>query len=185
MINDLMREKYEVDIVLNNSGAFRGKKVYIKGDITNTMLKEIDEFGNYAYLLTLKGKYIKAILEHSAANYDEGGFMQVSGIKYKITLPKKLQKMEGEKIVQAGERVSEIKILKDQQWVDIDTQKEYTILSNSFIAQKGGDGYFWFQKYGTNFQNTYATFYSIMAEEAGEKKELTPKNQDGRIVVIH
>ncbi len=94
--------------------------MYVKGDITNTMLKEIDEFGNYAYLLTLKGKYIKDILEHSAANYDEGGFMQVSGIKYTITLPKKLQKMEGEKIIQVGERVSEIKVLQDNQWVELD-----------------------------------------------------------------
>ena len=185
MINDLMREKYKVDIVLNNAGAFRGKKVYQKGDITNTMLKAIDEFGNYAYLLTLKGKYIKPILEHSAANYGEGGFMQVSGLKYTVLLPKKLQKIKDESIVEEGERVTEIKVLYENKWVDVEMDKEYTILSNSFIAQKGGDGYFWFHKYGTDFQNTYATFYSIMAEEAGEKKELTPKEKDGRIVVIH
>ena len=185
MVNDLMREKYQVDIVLNNAGAFRGKKVYAKGDITNTMLKAIDEFGNYAYLLTLKGKYLKPILEHSAANYGEGGFMQVSGLKYTVLLPNKLQKIKDEKIIQVGERVTEIKVFQNEKWVDVDEEKEYTILSNSFIAQKGGDGYFWFHKYGTDFQNTYATFYSIMAEEAGEKKELTPKDPDGRVVVIH
>lgn len=185
MVNDLMREKYKVDMVLNNAGAFRGKKVYQKGDITNTMLKAIDEFGNYAYLLTLKGKYLKPILEHSAANYNEGGFMQVSGIKYTVLLPKKLQKIKDKKIIQEGERVTEIKVLQNKEWVDVDVNKDYTILSNSFIAQKGGDGYFWFNSYGTDFQNTYATFYSIMAEEAGEKKELTPKDKDGRIVVIH
>jgi len=185
MVNDLMRKKYEVDIVLNNAGAFRGKKLYPAGDITNTMLKEIDEFGNYAYLLTIEGKYLKPILEHSAAQYGKGGFMQVSGIKYTVVLPNTMQKTEGETVVRKGERVTEIKILENGKWVDVNPKKHYTVVSNSFIAQKGGDGYFWFPKYGTDFQNTYATFYSIMAEEVDEKKELTPKAPDGRIMVIH
>jgi len=185
MVNDLMREKYHVDIVLNNAGAFRGKKIYPEGNITNTMLKEVDEFGNYAYLLTLKGKYLKPILEHSAAEYKKGGFMQVSGLKYTVVLPNKMQKIKDGKIVQKGERVTEIKVLQDGKWIDVDPKKEYTVLSNSFITQKGGDGYFWFNKYGTDAQNTYATFYSIMAEEIDEKKELTPGEKDGRIVVVH
>jgi len=185
MVNDLMRKKYDVNIVLNNAGAFRGKKVYPKGNITNTMLHEIDEFGNYAYLLTLQGKYLKPILEHSAAEYGEGGFMQVSGLKYTIHLPNTPQKTKEDKVIQKGERVTEIKILQDGKWVDVDPEREYTILSNSFITQKGGDGYFWFLKYGTDEQNTYATFYSIMAEEVDEKKELTPNERDGRITVLH
>ena len=185
MVNDLMREKYHVDIVLNNAGAFRGKKIYPEGNISNTMLKEIDEFGNYAYLLTLKGKYLKPILEHSAAEYKKGGFMQVSGLKYTIVLPNKVQKIKDEKIVQKGERVTEIKVLENGKWVEVDPKKEYTVLSNSFITQKGGDGYFWFNTYGTDEQNTYATFYSIMAEEIDEKKELTPGEKDGRLTVIH
>jgi len=184
MVNDLMRKKYDVDIVLNNAGAFRGKKRYPAGEITNTMLKEIDEFGNYAYLLTIEGKYLKPILEHSAAQYGKGGFMQVSGLKYTVVLPNTMQRTDGEKVVRKGERVTEIKVLENGKWVDVDPKRHYTIVSNSFIAQKGGDGYFWFPKYGTDFQNTYATFYSIMAEEVGEKKELTPKERDGRIKVI-
>jgi len=185
MVNDLMRKKYKVDVVLNNAGAFRGKKLYEKGNITNTMLKEIDEFGNYAYLLTLKGQYISEILEHSAAQYKKGGFMQVSGLKYRVELPKKIQKIKDEKIVVHGERVTEAKILQNGKWVEIDPEKEYSVLTNSFIALKGGDGYYWFKKYGTDPQNTYATFYSIMAEEVDEKKELTPKEKDGRIMVMH
>jgi len=185
MINDLMRKKYKVDIVLNNAGAFRGKKLYEKGDISNTMLKEIDEFGNYAYLLTMKGKYISEMLEHSAAEYKNGGFMQVSGLKYTVDLPKKVQKTDNEKIIIKGERVTEAKVLQEGKWVEIEPDKEYTVLTNSFIALKGGDGYYWFTKYGTDAQNTYATFYSIMSEEVDEHKELTPNKKDGRIVVIH
>ncbi len=185
MINDLLRHKYKVDVVLNNAGTFRGKKVYEKGDITNTMLKEIDEFGNYAFILMLKGKYIRDILEKSAANYGKGGLMHASGLKYTITLPKQLQKVKGGKVVQKGERVTEAKILQNGKWVEIDPQKEYTVLTNAYVAQQGGDGYFWFAKYGTGFQNTYATLASIMSEEVDEHKELTPKEKDGRITVIH
>jgi len=185
IINDLLRNKYKVDVVLNNAGTFRGKKVYEKGDVTNTMLKEIDEFGNYAFILTLKGEYVQAILEQSAANYGRGGLMHASGLKYTIKLPNKLQKVEGGKVVQKGERVIEAKILQNGKWVEIDPKKEYSVLTNAYIAQQGGDGYFWFSTYGTHFQNTYATLASIMAEEVYEHKELTPKDKDGRLVIIH
>jgi 5'-nucleotidase len=149
------------------------------------MLKAIDEFGNYAFILTLKGKYIKPLLETSAANYGHGGLLHPSGLKYTITLPKQVQKVKDEKVIQKGERVTDIKVWENGKWVEIDDNKEYSILTNSFIAQKGGDGFFWFSKYGTDFQNTYATFYSIMSEEVDEKKELTPKEKDGRLVVVH
>jgi 5'-nucleotidase len=185
MINDLLRDKYKVDIVVNNAGAFRGKKVYPAGDITNTMLKAIDEFGNYAYMLTMEGKYIKPLLETSASHYGDGGLLHASGLKYTIVLPNKIQKIENDTVIQEGERVKDIKVLQNGQWVDLDPNKKYTMLTNAFIAQKGGDGFFWFKKYGTDFQNTYATFYSIMSEEVDEKKELTPKNKDGRLIVIH
>jgi len=81
-------------------------------------------------------------------------------------------------------RVIEAKIKQNGKWIDIEDNKEYKVLTNAFIALKGGDGYYHFKKYATNPQNTYATFYSIMAEELNEKKELTPKEIDGRIKII-
>lgn len=185
MVNDLMREKFKVDIVLNNAGAFRGGKVYSGGNITDTMLKEIDEFANYAYMLNLKGKYIKEILERAASQYNEGGFMQVSGLKYHITLAKQLQKIKDRKIVQKGERVDSIEVLLEDKWMPLDEKKDYTVLSNSFIVNHEGDGYYWFKKYGTEMKNTYTTFYSIMAEHIHHHKVLTPKKKDGRLKVIH
>jgi len=97
LINDLLKEKYKVDIVLNNAGTFRGKKRYPKGKITNKMLHEVDEFGNYAFILTLKGQYLKPLLETSAANYGRGGFLHPSGLKYTIDLSKPMQKIKDEK----------------------------------------------------------------------------------------
>jgi len=185
MINDMMREKFEVDIVLNNSGAFRGGKIYKAGQVTDRMLKEIDEFRQYAYILKLEGKYLKPIVEWSAANYGEGGFLQISGIKYRVTLSKQPQIMSGEKIVKEGERVDNIKVYIDGKWQPIDDDRVYTILSNSFIVKRGGDGYFWFKKYGKELKNTYASFYSIMADFLYEKRVITPNEKDGRIELIH
>jgi len=185
MINDLMRKKFKVDMVLNNAGAFRGGKVYPEGNITDTMLKEIDEFSNYAYMLKLKGKYIREILERSASQYDEGGLMQVSGLKYRITLPRQLQKIKERKIVQKGKRVDNIKVLIDNKWVPLDEKRSYTVLSNSFIVNHEGDGYFWFKKYGTDMKNTFTTFYSIMAEYIDNNKVLSPYGKDGRLKIVH
>ncbi len=183
MINDLLKEQFEVDIVLNNSGAFRGKKIYPAGDITDEILREIDEFGNYAYIFSLKGKYLKEILEHSAANYGEGGFLQVSGLRYEIDLRETPQKIEGEKIFQKGERVKKIEIYQNGEWKDVEDEKTYKILSNDFLVNHGGDGYFWFKKYGEDFQNTFTTFYSIMASYLEKYGELTPPEKDERIVI--
>ncbi len=185
MVNDLMREKFKVDIVLNNAGAFRGSKIYAKGDVTDTMLKEIDEFANYAYMLKLKGKYFKEILERSAASYGEGGFMQVSGLKYRITLSKQEQKIKEGNVIKAGKRVDHIQVLEEGEWVPLNKEKVYTILSNSFIVTHEGDGYFWFKKHGTDLVNTYATFYSIMAESIDTQKVLSPKAKDGRLKIVY
>lgn len=185
LVNDLMKEKFKVDIVLNNAGAFRGKKIYPEGNITDEMLKAIDEFGNYAYRLELKGKYLKPILERSAAGYGDGGLMHASGLKYRIILPKTVQKIKDKKVILEGSRVEDIKILENQKWVNIKPEKIYTIMSNSFIVQNEGDGYYWFNKYGSNFQNTYTTFYSIMAETIEAKKVLTPNDKDGRLKIEH
>ena len=185
MINDMMRKKFGADIILNNGGAFRGNKIYKPGPVTDRMLKEIDEFRQYAILLKLKGKYLKDILEWSAASYGEGGFLQPSGIRYRITLPKQPMIKKGENITKPGERVDNIQVLIDGKWQAIDPEREYKIVSNSFMVEKGGDGYFWFKKYGSDMKNTYASFYSIMADFLNDKKVLTPGKPDGRIEVVH
>ncbi len=185
MINDMMRKQFKVDIVLNNGGAFRGNKIYKPGPVTDNMLKEIDEFRQYAYTLKLKGKYLKDILEWSAANYGEGGFLQPSGIRYRITLPKQPMIKKDETIIKKGERVDKIQVFIDSKWQAVDPEYDYTILSNSFMVTDGGDGYFWFKKYGSDLKNTYSTFYSIMADYLYEKKVLTPGKPDGRIEVVH
>ena len=184
MINDLFRTHFNAQIALNNAGAFRGKRIYPAGNITDVMLDEIDQFKNCAMLFKLKGKYLKEILEHSAANYGKGGFLQVSGIRYKINLAKSPQITKDEKVIQKGNRVEKIEIFENGDLKPVDPEKEYTIISNSFLVERAGDGYFWFQKYGTDFENTYTTFSSLMACYLKKYGKLTPKGIDGRIEII-
>jgi 5'-nucleotidase len=191
LINDLLQEKFLVDIVMNNAGAFRGKKVYPPGDITDTMLHEIDEFSNNVYIMEIEGKYLRQILEHSAANYARGGLMQVAGIFYTIDLSKQAQKIEQKNdgtwiVTQAGNRVTQVNIKnKDGILLPLDESKKYKVLSNAYLVNHAGDGYFWFDKYGTNPKNTYTTFYTIMAEYVEKYTTLDPKPLDGRLKILN
>lgn len=188
LVNDLMRRKFNADIALNNAGAFRGGKVYPAGAVTDAMLKEIDEFGNYAFILEIQGKYLKDILERSAACFDEGGLLHPSGLRYSIDLKKTAQKLSTDRqmdVAVAGERVSDIEVLDSAgKWTALDIEKTYRVLSNSYIVNQEGDGYFWFKRYGKNPNNTYSTFYSILADFAQEKGVLNPGKPDKRLRII-
>jgi len=189
LINDLLRDKFAVDIVMNNAGAFRGKKVYPPGNITDTMLHEIDEFSNNAYMMSMEGKYLRQILEHSAALYGEGGLMQVSGIRYTINLSKQAQVINhdnnGRWVMKTpGERVSKITIVdKEGKQSPLDDKKIYKVLSNAYLVTHAGDGYFWFDKYGKDPKNTYTTFYTVMASYLETHKIMNPKPLDGRLKI--
>jgi 5'-nucleotidase len=190
LINDRMREKFGVDIVLNNAGAFRGRGVYKAGPVTDVMFEEIDEFRNDAYLFDLEGRYILPILERSAASFGEGGLLHVSGLKYTIDLTRPAQVIsrseDGTWTVDVpGERVTDVQVLQDDgTWAPVDPDHTYRVLANSFLVAHEGDGYFWFKKHLSNLENTYSTFYSIMAEIAANEGVLNPEPPDDRMTVL-
>lgn len=190
LVNDRMRDKFGVDIVLNNAGAFRGKKVYEPGPVTDVMLRSIDEFANDAIMLTLDGSLLKPILERSAANFCEGGLMHASGLRYAIDITKTAQAIGQDEngawtVTVPGERVTDIQVeAPDGTWHAVDPNAEYRVLSNSFIISKGGDGYFWFSRYGRDKENTYSTFYSILEEIVNNEGVLDPEPPDGRLSVM-
>jgi len=189
LVNDLMREKFGPEIVLNNAGAFRGKKVYPAGAVTDRMLQEIDEFSNYAYVMEIEGRYLLEVLERSAACYGEGGLLHASGLRYAVDLARQPQVLGGEPksglfVETPGERVTRAEVATaDGGWTALDPARVYTVLSNSFIVRHGGDGYFWFAKHGKNLRNTYSTFASILAELATSEGVLNPGEPDGRLDV--
>jgi len=189
LINDSMREKFRVDMVLNNAGAFRGKRVFEPGPVTDVMLRSIDEFGNDAIMFTIEGRRLKQILERSAASFGEGGLLHASGLRYVIDLsrtPQEIGQNEagGWSVVVQGQRVSDIQVeAEDGSWEPLDPESEYRVLSNSFLVDKSGDGYFWFGEYGRDMENTYSTFYSILEEIVNGEGVLNPGPPDGRLKV--
>ncbi|MBU0946134.1 MAG: bifunctional metallophosphatase/5'-nucleotidase [Proteobacteria bacterium] len=189
MINDLILDKFQVDFVLNNAGAFRGNKEYPPGPITDTMLHEIDEFENDVYLLKIKGKYLYPILEHSAALVDQGGFLQVAGLRLSINPGKRAQEIsqrgEDWQVVKPGERIIEAQIRnRDGSYGPIEAEKEYALATNAYLAQNEGDQYYWFKKYGRDQVNTYTTLYSLLAEKLNTSQVLNPPPPDGRIRLL-
>ena len=186
MVNDLIREKFKVDLVLINGGAFRGNNTYPPGVITDSMLRQIDSFENDVYLLKMKGKYIREVLEHSATNIGRGGFLQVAGIRIIINsvgLPQKItQKHNKWQVSQPGNRLLTIRVLNHNgRYVPLEPEKMYSLATISYLARTAGDKYFWFKRYGHDQVNTYTTLYSLMAEKLSRDKVLNPPSQDQRI----
>jgi phosphoenolpyruvate synthase/pyruvate phosphate dikinase len=151
---------------------------------TATFVKSVYKFGNSA----AEGDgSMKNLLGGKGANLEEMSLMGIPvppGFTITTEACTTYQK-EGEKVVVKGSRVKDIRVLEEDKWVALDPNKTYSILTNSFIALKGGDGYFWFKKYGSDFKNTYETFYSIMANAVQRRGELTPQERDGRLIVVH
>ncbi len=184
LITDTIRTKFKVDIVLYNGGSFRGNSTYSPGPVTDTMLAEIDEFENNVYLMTMQGKYIRQILEHSASLIGGGGFLQVSGIQFTIDTGAQPQKLTDLGIAQAGNRIKDIRILSpDGPWQPLNPEHNYRLASNDFLVKLEGDRYYWFKQYGRDIHNTYSTMGSVMTDYFRTHKIVNPVGPDGRITI--
>ena len=149
----------ENPIALINGGTVRGNQIYPKGPITYGELLNIHPFSNTIYEVTLSGKDLLTVLELSASairvkddgssdieRVAEGGFLQVSGLRFVIDL--KGRPFCGEydgrslkRVIFPGERVHDVMIRKNGSWVKVDPAQDYTVLVTSWTAS-GGDGYY-------------------------------------------
>ena len=150
-------------IALVNGGTVRGNQIYPKGPVTYGQLLNIHPFSNTIYEVTLSGKDLLTVLELSASairvtgdgstdteRVAEGGFLQVSGLRFVIDL--KGRPFCGEydgrnikRIIFPGERVRDVMVRENGAWVKVDPAKNYTVLTTSWTAS-GGDGYYPFIK---------------------------------------
>ncbi len=186
-------------IAMVNGGTVRGNQVYPKGPITYGQLLKIHPFANTIYEVTLSGKDLLTVLEMSASairvkddgstdteRVAEGGFLQVSGLKFVIDLSGRpfCAEYDGrnlKRMIFPGERVREVMVKEKGTWVKLDPAKDYTVLVNSWIAG-GGDGYYPFidaRKKDTTVDIVDALLAFIKA--AAPVKPVT----EGRIVIEH
>merc|ERR1712013_318034 len=123
-----------VRIGLVNSGAIRS--AFNKGDITLADLLSTFPFQNTFDVSTLPGSDLRLALEHSVfpmdskGNAGSGQFLQVSGVKVVFDVRRP-----------PGDRVVQVKVLADDgTYVDLEDEKEYSVVTPNYIAS-GGDGY--------------------------------------------
>ncbi len=186
----------KADIAVTNGGGIRGDRIYPKGPISYQTIKAILPFGNTLVLINMTGEDIKKMLEVSAAALDpevtgvqEGGFLQVAGIKFKIDRNaepfaatydgRKLKKM-----ISPGRRVSGIFVQRNGTWEPLDVLKRYEAVVPSFTAA-GGDGFYLFaemlaeRKYDTTVNDV-----DPLAAYIKKNSPVAPK-EEGRIEIFN
>ncbi len=184
-------------IAMVNSGVVRGNQVYKKGAVTYGELLNIHPFPNTIYEVTLSGKELLTVLELSASalraegdgstdieRVAEGGFLQVSGVKFVIDLAGRpfCGEFDGrniKRVIFPGERVKDAMVKEKGTWVKLDPGKKYTVLVTSWTAA-GGDGYYPF----INAEKKDTTVNLIDALSAYiEKNSPVSPQTEGRIVI--
>ncbi|WP_097004785.1 bifunctional metallophosphatase/5'-nucleotidase [Lacrimispora amygdalina] len=137
---DAYRQVLGADIGIVNGG---GVRAGIKpGNITYNDTLTVHPFGNMGCVVEATGQQIKDALEMASRNYpkENGGFLQVSGLKYtiKTSVPSSVQLDEkGNFVKVAGAyRVADI-IVGDS---PLDPAKVYTVASHNYMLKMAGDG---------------------------------------------
>ena len=150
---DAIKNETKSDIAFVNGGNIR--TTIEVGEITKGKLAEVFPFGNTIKVIKLTGEDVKKALEVSVGAYPEaqGGFLQVSGIKFSFDASK-----------ENGNRVSELKV----NGKDIDLTKQYTVAINDFLAV-GGDGYDMFKTKVIAEFGTYEEIFASYLNSNGTK----------------
>ncbi len=141
--------KLDVDVAIMNGGGIRNKTA-VTGELTYKVTKDIHTFGNVACLQTVTGQQLLDALEWGAKDAgtgENGGFLQVSGITYKINtaIPSGVQKDEkGLWIGGPTEyRVHDVKVYNKETGVyeDLDLTASYNMAGYNYTLRDMGDGF--------------------------------------------
>lgn len=119
LIGDAMRGAAKADVALQNKTGIRAE--LDAGTVTVRSLFEVEPFGNGLVNLKLTGAQLREIFEYAAQ--DSGLGLEVSGayVVYDLKQPQ-------------GKRVTSLKV----QGRPVEDKKTYTVATNSFLAEGGG-----------------------------------------------
>ncbi len=201
----------DVDVAIMNGGGVRNKAV--TGDLSYLTAKSIHTFGNVACLQTITGQQLLDALEwgaRSAGTGEEcGGFLQVSGITYKIDTewPESTQKDDKGVWVGAptgGYRVHDVQVYNKETnaYEPLDLTASYNLAGYNYTLRDLGDGFNMFDgavnvldyvmedymvlaSYISAFEDgkVEATNSPLLAKYAGMKLDYSTTNGSGRIVM--
>lgn len=142
---DAFRAVLGSDIAFVNGGAIRAD--IPEGDVTYNNLLSVFPYNNAVCTATMSGSQIMDALEVSARLLpkENGGFLQVSGLKFKIdtSVEPSVQMNENELFTHVGERrrVSDVQVLdkSTNKYLPIAPGRTYTIASSTFLIENYGD----------------------------------------------
>lgn len=138
----------DVDIAVMNSGGIRNQS--ITGDLTYKTCKDVHPFGNIACLITVTGQQILDMLEWGARSVgikENGSFLQVSGITYKvdISIPDTTKSDELDTWIGGPTkyRVSDVMVYNKSTdtWDALDLNAKYNLAGYNYILRNLGDGF--------------------------------------------
>ncbi|MEO0095892.1 MAG: 5'-nucleotidase C-terminal domain-containing protein [candidate division WOR-3 bacterium] len=161
LITDAMREYFNADIAIHNSGGIRANLK--KGEITYKDCYYVDALSNTAVLMKMTGEQVKKVLEVGVNG--RHAIFQVSGIKFKYNSKNPI-----------NERILEVRLYDGSL---IKPEKEYLVVTNSFLA--GGSGDYAIFKEGKDIQETFTYLRNIIADYI-RKNSPIDKEIEGRIV---
>ena len=161
----------DVDVAIMNGGGVRNKA--ITGDITYKVCKEIHTFGNVACLQVITGQQLLDALEWGARfagnDKENGGFLHVSGITYKIDSTYPESTVADDKGVwvdgpTAGYRVKDVKVYNKETgaWDDLDLAATYNLAGYNYTLRDLGDGFAMFDG-AINVIDYVAEDYMVLA----------------------
>ncbi len=198
----------DVDVAIMNGGGVRNKA--ITGDISYKTCKDIHTFGNVACLQTITGQQLLDALEWGARDVGTaecGGFLQVSGITYKIDTAKKSTVKKDDKGVWSGAptdgyRVYDVMVYNKEsgKYEALDLKAKYNLAGYNYTLRDLGDGFAMFDSavnvldyvmedymvlanYVEGFENGVvgATNSPLKAKYSGMKLDYGTVNGSGRI----
>ncbi len=157
-----------VTIAIQNGGGLRAS--IDAGDVTMGEVLTVLPFLNTLSTFQLEGRHVRGALEHGVSQVEKGAgrFPQVAGLRY-----------AWDAAAPPGGRIRDVLVKQGDDWVAIDEQAVYTLVTNNYL-RRGGDGYKMFSEHGMNAYDYGPNLETVVADYLARNTPYTPY-VDGRI----
>lgn len=157
-----------ISIAIQNGGGLRAS--IEGGEVTMGAVLAVLPFQNTLATFQLRGADLLEALENGAGQVEEGAgrFAQVAGLRYTFDLS-----------LSPGSRVSDVMVQDAGEWVPLEPDTLYGVVSNDFM-RNGGDGYRMFRDRAQNVYDFGPDLADVLAEYLAANSPYQPY-LDGRI----
>ena len=160
-----------INIAIQNGGGLRAS--IGGGNVTMGDVLTVLPFQNTVATFQLTGADIKTALENGLSQINDGAgrFPQVAGMKYTF-----------DKSKPAGSRVLSVEVQEGTEFVPLDPEKTYGVVSNNYM-RAGGDGYVVFAQNGKNAYDFGPDLEVVVADYLAAHSPYKPYT-DGRVTQV-